>query len=349
MYSFAENTFDPVVCLKNFQGENFDDCISVINYGTDLEFKYINFQKINLSKSQITSDEIFKLNMSLIVSKLSGYFKDINIKQSYDTSSRNELILKDSDFAIKHDVYINLNQNDTHFECGFDFVKKTFYIDVYNNVSSHVNLDYHKYFDEDVANIDTFMEDCIYRLLIILCSLNNDEYKLAEILFIKSNRDLSDLKDQLEIFKKIINGKKNNFVDFNDFYDEIMPVNPNTGLDMEYDEFIKFIQDDYKIKLNFNENKFLSWNNFETVIMNLDKNISKIVPNYKKVFTQATNTLLLALKTIIELIQQINRTKKYIPQYINQLLTKDIINFANKELLKNIYEQLVDYFDIQQN
>ena len=344
MNSLIENTFNPIMFLKNFEGENFNDCIYIVNYGTDLEFKYINFQNINLSKSQITTQEIFNFNMYLIVSKLSDYFKNINIKLAYGASNRNELILKDADFVIKHDVYINLNQEEKYFECGFDFVKKTFYIDGYKNISSHVNLDYYKYFDEDVDNINVFMEDSIYRLLIIICSLNNDKYKLAEILFVRSNKNLSDIKDQLEIFKKIINGKKNKFVDFNEFYDEIMPVYPETGLDMKYHEFVKYIQDNYKIKLNFYENNFLSWNDFENIILHLDENISRIIPNYKKVFTHTMNTLILALETIIELIQQINKTKKYISQYINQLLSRNIINFANKELLKNIYEQLDYYF-----
>ena len=79
--------------------------------------------------------------------------------------------------------------------------------------------------------------------------------------------------------------------------------------------------------------------------MRLDKNISKIILNYKTVFTQAINTLFDALKEINKLIQQINKTKKYIPQYINQLLSKDIVNFANKELLNDIYEKLSNYFE----
>lgn len=347
MNSLIENTFNPIIFLKNFEGENFDDCIGTVNYGTDLEFKYINFQNINLSKSQITTQEIFNFNMHLIVSKLSDYFKDINIKLAYGTSNRNEIILKDPDFVIKHDVYISLKQKEKYFECGLDFVKKTFYIDGYKNISSLVNLDYYKYFDEDVDNIITFMEDSIYRLLIIACSLNNDKYKLAEILFVRSNRNLSDIKDQLEIFKKVINGKKNKFIDFKEIHEQLMPVNPETGLDMEYDEFVQYIQ--YNIfeggKLNIDDKGLLPWNDFEIIIMGLDKNISININYYKNIFRQAINTLILALETINELIQQINKTKKYIPQYINQLLSKDIINFSDKELLKNIYEQLDDYFE----
>ena len=347
MNSLIKDSFNPLIFLKNFEGENFNDCIGTIDYGTDLDFKYINFQNIDLTNSTITPQEIFNFNMFLVISKLLDYFKQTNINISYGVSNKNELILKDSDFTLKHDIYISFKQEQKYFECGFDFVKKTFYIDEYKYISSIVNLDYYKYFDEDVDKIDAFMEDCIYRLLIILCSLNNDEFKLAEILFIKSNRNLSGIKEQLEIYKKIIYGKKKEFMDFNEFYEEIIPVNPDTGLDMEYDEFKKYIVDNIfdGVELNFNNDNLLSWDDFDLIILNIDKNISKIIINYKKVYKQAIDTLFLALKTINELIQQINKTKKYIPQYITELISKDIVHFADKDLLTDIYSQLTKYFD----
>jgi hypothetical protein len=347
----VENAFNPIMSLKKIEGENFDDCIGTINYGDGLDFKYINFQNINLTKSIVTPQEIFNLNIFLVISKLSDYFSNTNINLAYEKSNRNELILKDSNFAIKHNIYISFKQDDKYFDCGIDFVNKSSYIDQYQYISSIVNLDYYRYFDENIDTIDTFMEDCICRLLIIMCSLNNDEFKLAEILFIKSNKNLSDLKEQLEIYKKIIYGKKNNFVNFSEFYEELMPVDPDTGADMEYEEFIKYIQDNIfnGEKLNFSNDNLLYWDDFDLVLLCLDKNISKIIINYKKIYIQAMNTLNTALKTIIELVQQINKTKKYIPQYIIQLLSVDIINFADKELLNDIHEKLSDYFDEQLN
>lgn len=352
MNSFVEQTFNPVVFLKKFEGENFDECIETINYGTDLEFNYINFQNIDLTNSQITPQEIFNLNMFLVISKLSDYFDGTNINLAYGVPNRNELILKDSNGAIKHDIYINFNQGKQYFECGFDFLRKTFFVDEYKYISSIVNLDYYKYFDEDIDKINIFMEDCVNRLLIILCSFNNDEYKLAEILFISANRNLSNLNIQLEIYKKIIYGKKNNFVNLNEFYEELMPVNPNTGLDMEYDEFKKYIEDNIFNEseltyINSNNGDLISWDDFESIIFDFDKNISKIIINYKKVYKEAKNTLFLALKTIIELVQQINKTKKHNPQYMIEFLSRDIVNLADKELLNDIYTQLSDYFDTQ--
>lgn len=350
MNSSVENTFNPKIFLKNFEGENFDNkSKSLIDYGTGLQFKYINFQNIDLTNSQITPQEIFKLNMFSVIYTLSDYFNNTNINLAYDVANRNELILKNCNFAIKHDIYISFKQDQQYFECGFDFLKKTLFIDEYKNISSVVNLDDYKYFDEDIDKIDVFMEVCIEGLLIILCSLNNDEYKLAEILFISANRNLSNLQEQLEIYKKIIYGKKNNFVNLNEFFEELIPINPETGIYLQYDKFIKYIEDNILggEKLNFNNGSLtlVSWDDFEQIILNLDKNISRIIINYKQIYTQAVNTLLLSLKKIIELIQKINKTKKYIPQYITMLLSKDIVNLANNELLDDIYNQLSNYFD----
>jgi hypothetical protein len=343
----VENTFDPCLFIKNFSDENFDDCIGTIDYTNGLDFKYINFQNIDLTNSIITSQEIFNFNFFLIVSKLSDYFPNTNINLSYGKSNRNELVLKDIDSAIKHDIYIGFKQDDKYFECGFDFIKKTFNVVQSRYISSIVNLDYYRYFDEDYDSIDMFMEDCIYRLLIIICALANDEFELAKILFIKSNTNIPDLQDQLEIYKKIIGGKKNKYVNFYEFYEELMPVNPETGLDMEYNEFIKYVENNIfdGIQLKFVDENMIYWDDFDLVLLCLDKNISRIVIGYKKIYTQAINTLNTALKTIIELVQQINKTKKYIPQYITELLSVDIVNIANKELLEEIHTQLTNYLD----
>lgn len=329
--------------LKN---DTFLDNLKKISYGNDLEFEYYDFKNINTPIDTITSKQIFKYNFSLIIAKLTEYFTETNINLYYNFPNRNEFILKDYDATIRNDVYVQFNIGMKYFECGFDFVEKTFNIDQYKHLSSSVHLDYYKYFDEDYDNINIFMSDCIYRMLIILCSLNNNEYKLAEILFIKSNNNLSDLKIQLEIYKKIIYGKKNKFINLHNFYEEILPVNIDTGTDMSYKEFQNYIKDNIfnGNKINLTDNNLLSWDDFELIIMDLDKNISLNVGYYKKVYTQSINTLILALKTINELIQQINKTKKYIPQYIQELILTDITNIQNKELLADIYKQLENYF-----
>jgi len=331
---------------KILKKSKLDNCLKKITYGDNLEFNYYDFKNINLSNQPIISQQLFNYNIFLIVDVLTKYFKQININLRYDFPNRNEFILKEYDMTLRNNIYVEFNFGGKYFECGFDFVQKTHNINEYKYLSSIVNLDYYKYFDEDFDNVNVFMDECIYRMLVILCSLNNDEFKLAEILFIRSNANLPNLKIQLEIYNKIIYGKKNKFVNLYDFYDEIMPINIETGSDMCYGEFINYIQNNIfdGQKINICENNLLSWDDFELIILNLDKNISLNISCYKKVYTQSINTLILALKTINDLIQQINKTKKDIPQYIQELMSNDIVNFQNKELLKNVYKQLENYF-----
>jgi len=318
-----------------------------ISFGNNLDFSYINFQKINIAKYDITIQDIFKFNLGLIIAQLNEYFLNTTIKIYYNKSNRNESLIKNCETSFKHDVYIQFENNLEYFDCGFDFIEKFNSIDNYKYISSQVNLDYYKYFDEEVDNLNLFMKETIYRLLIILCSLENDEYKLAEILFVKSNIKLDNLKEQLEILKKIIYTKKTGKINFTDFYEQIIPININNGLDMTIEEFQKYIQIDIfeENKLSLIDNKYLSSDDFEWIIMKLNSNISLRVDKYKMIYIQGINTLNTSLKIIIELVKQINKTKKYIPQYINNFLTEDLINYNDKKTLKNIYEKLDKYFN----
>ena len=355
MNTIIENQFNTtlVIFLEKIGIENINRNICTINYGNGLEFKFFNLSNDDLKKYQITLEELIRFNIFIVVSKITDYFTQTNIKLSFDVPNRNESILKDFDSANTHSIYINMYQDNKYFDCAFDFVKKEPLNNIntvntndnYKYISSLVNLDYYKYFDESIDKINIFMEDVIFRLLIILCSLNDDEFKLAEILFIKSNENLPDIQQQLEIYNKIICAKKNKFINLNDFYHGIIPVNPDTGIDMEFEDFINYIQENIcDVQLDVTR-YLIPWDSFEMIILNLDKHISKNIITYKKIYSQAINTLFLSLKTINELVQQINKTKKYIPQYITQLLSTDIVNFSNKELLNDIYEELSKYLD----
>ena len=335
-----------VDCLDKFEVFEQNECIEKLIYGTELEFKYINFKKIDFDESNFTCMDIFKFNIGLVITQLTKHFPQILIKINYGVANRNEMLIKDYEKTIKHDIYIEFEKDGKYFDCGFDFVKKTFCIKNYKYISSLVNLDYYKYFDEDTDNLGNFMNEIIYKILIILCSLDEDEYKLAEIIFSNSNRELENLQEQVEIFKKVINGKKEGKINLIDFYEQIIPIDQETGEDLSLEQFVKLIEtnilEEKKIKLI--DNKYLSWDDFEWIIMKLDSNISLRVDKYKMVYVQGTNTLLSALKTIIDLIKQINKTKKYIPQYIDNFLSNDLINYSNKELLENVYQKLSDYF-----
>jgi len=342
-----EQKYNPDVFLNNFIVENQDKCTGMVSYGNDLVFKYIDFKKINQDDCGVSFQDIFKFNMECIITQLSEYFPKILIFINYDEPNRNETLIKDWEKTIKHDTYIRFEYDGEYFDCGFDFIKKDIIINNYRYISSQVNLDYYKYFDEDCDSLNIFMSDCIRKLLTIICAISNDEFKLAEIMFADTNRELENLQVQIGKFRKIIYGKKEGKMDFNEYYGYICPIDEETGEDMCKDQFIQYIESNVfeGKKIKFINNQFLSWDDFELIVIKLNSNISlNNIDTHKIVYIQATNTLMSALKTIIELIKQINKTKKYIPQYIDNFLSNDIENYSNKELLKNVYLKLDNLF-----
>jgi hypothetical protein len=273
------------------------------------------------------------------------YFPHIIMKINFDVPNRNEMSTKDYSDTFKHHVYVEFSFGNYLFDCGFDYLEKSNIIDNWKNISSLVNLDYYKYFDADCDKTENFIQDITYRLLIIVCCVSGDEYKLAEIIFIKSHRNLPNLQNQIDIFSRVINAKKTNLFNILDWFYEIMPVNTTTELDMEFDEFIQYINSNVFTTQTINviDGQYISWEDFEIIIMELSTDISLQLANYKKIFTQGIGTLIESLKTINELTMQINKTKKYIPQYIDHYV-ENILVHSDKNMLKNTNVKLTNYF-----
>lgn len=332
--------------LNNFKVYNQSQYTEHIKYGEYLDFAYINFQNLSqdeLNNCGVNIVDIFKFNLNIITMQMSVYFPNISIKIQFDVPNRNESIIMDYEYALKHDVYIEFKYSNIFFDCGFDFLKKTKNIDEQKYISSLVNLDYYKYFDEELDKVNIFIDECIYRLLIIICCICNDEYKLAEIIFINSNKHNNNLKQQIQIFNKVIDAKKKNYINLYDFYEQIIPINLNTGNDMLFDEFLQYLNDNIFIHNDINLiNYNICWEDFETLITEINSDISFQIKNYKKIFTQSIGTLIKSLKTINELTIQINKTKRYIPQYINNFIS-NLEHYSNKDLLLNVKENLDNF------
>ena len=58
------------------------------------------------------------------------------------------------------------------------------------------------------------------------------------------------------------------------------------------------------------------------------------------IYQKTINLVIESLRIIMDLIESSNQTKKYIPQYINYLLTKDIVKYHYITVLEQIYENL---------
>ena len=338
--------------------------IDKIFFGNELEFSYIKL-KNNFDDKMISIRDIFKFNMKSIIIQINKYFPEININIDFNVPNRNEFIIKKYDETFKYDVYVSIsNSQNAFYDCGYDFVNnknidnnkyqnfsynkeylKIFdnddnYIDNYKYISSIINLDYYNYFVEN-NDYKSFLSESIYRLLILLCAINSDEYKLAEIMFIKNNLELKNLSVKVQKFKKIINGEKNEFIDFYEFYEIISPINPETDKDMDFIEFKKYVEDKIMDKIILCDNN-IPWKQFELILIRLDSDISKNIDPWKILYIDAVSTLKESLRTINMIINEMNKKKKYIPQYLKEFLEKDLINIENEDLLILIKKKLMD-------
>ena len=344
------NTFNINKMINNFSIFNQKNNIQKIFFGKNYEFTYFNFTKLTIKSNNFTNKDIFKLNMYLIINQIKTQFDNLSIQINFDKPSRNEILMKDIEHCYTYDIYIQINNSNKYFDCAFDFIPETFDINNNKYISSIVNLDYYKYFEEDIDSYETFIENIIFRLLIILCSVNNDEYTLGEVLFTKSNFNSKTIKKDSEIFRKIIYAKKENKFNFLNWYDEILPTHLETGEDLNYTDFIKQIESEvgkivFESSSTFEPNQIITYDLFEKIILEINSKYSKKITDYKNIYRKVINTLFLSLKTINELIIEFNKTKKNIPQYINTFLTEFIIHYNDKDALDKVYSDLTNYYE----
>jgi hypothetical protein len=338
------NTFDINKIINNFEIFNNIKNTKKIYFGKNYEFSYFDLNNFAVDLNGLTNKDIFKFNMYLITSQIKPLFDQVQIQINYDSPCRNETLNKELEYCFTHDIYIQINKSNKYFDCAFDFVPKTFDINNDKYISSIVNLDYYKYFEEDIDSYDTFIENVVLRLLIILCSVNSDEYTLGEILFVKSNLNSKTFKKDSEIFRKIIYSKKENKFNLYEWFEEILPTDLESGEDLTYDEFIKNIKSEVG-KIIFESDQTITYDLFEKIIIEINSNYSKKISYYKNIYRKAINTLFLSLKTINELIIEFNKTKKNIPQYINTFLLNYITQYNDKTVLKSVYNDLTILFD----
>jgi len=341
--------FNPVKFIQQNYFVDQESYIKSIFFGKHYEFKYLDINNLVSTNESINTStiHIFKMNMLIIIDYLKYYFPDIEIKMFFDHSNRNECLIKNSETGFTHDIYIQINKSEKYFDCGIDFIPETFDLDNYKYISSLVNLDYYKYFQEDTDNYNDFMSELIYRLLIILCSVNRDEYTLAEILFSRTLTESDSViaKRDCDIFRKVILAKRDNNINLKNWFDEIIPRDVETGEELNWANFIIYCKSIVS-KFNFTDNQTnISYDTFEKIILKINSELSTKIDYYKMIYQKTINLVIESLKLIMDLIESSNRTKKYIPQYINYFLTKDIVKYNDITVLEEVYENLKFLFE----
>ena len=325
------------------------DIASAIQFSSDYEFKYFDLLKINCEEIKIRPENIFKLNFLMIVKTLNKYFKDslVNIEIKYEVPGENDKLIKKYNSTYKHDIYIKISNNNNYYDIGLEYFETIHdrIKDDDKEISSIVNLDGYYVYEEKKNNYNDFMHEVIHNLLTCTCALNRDPYTLSKINYFKNYKETRTLKTDTELFNQIMKWKKNNLVDFELFFNKLIPTNQETKELFEYDKFIEYLEEIHNINIKFNNKNECEYRYFIDLIVNLDNDMSTMIFNYKKIYTRTMDILLESQNQIIDFIEKSNMKKKSIPLYINNFLRNHIQNYTSEYTLSKVLEKLINKFE----
>lgn len=324
------------------------DIASAIQFSSDYEFKYFDLKKINCEEIKIRPENIFKLNFLMIVKTLNKYFKNsnVNIEIQYEVPGENDKLIKKYNSTFKHDVYIKISNNNNYYDIGLEYFE-TIHDRIKDDdklISSVVNLDGYYIYEEKNNNYDSFMREVIHNLLICTCALYHDPYTLSKINYFKNYKETKTLKKDTILFNKIMKWKKNNLVDFELFFKDIIPTNQETKQYYNFDEFIEYLEEN-NINIKLNNKNECEYKYFIDIIITLDNNISTIICEYRKIYTRTMDILLESQNQIIDFIEKSSMKKKSIPLYINNFLRNHIQNYKQEDTLSKAFESLLTKFN----
>lgn len=327
--------------------------------GKELKFNYIDGDKLfelmnvkGIEKENIRYLDILKYNYEQIILQLTNYFPDIKINKFENSPCINECTNFNIDSTYKYGIYLVLTKEDKNFEYGFDFFSSMSDNPENKYEHSKILLDNYEYFySEDITSNDDikqYLNETLFKLMIAICSIRDDEYKLAEILFVKENKDLitpKQLLKKLGYFMKIINWKKLNDINLEELYDDLILINNETENELTLKEFKKIIKNICeKFQIKFDSKRLnINFNIFEKIILYMNTNYtSEILDFYKDIYQQSMRILMSSLKLIIKLTNEMNMRKKFISRYITFLIEFRLEHYKNKDIINNIYLKNID-------
>ena len=332
------------------------DITEEIICGKRLKFNYINsdyfielLDSKGISKKNLSYLDILKYNFNEVIDQLANYFPDIKINKFENSPCISECKIKKEEFTYKFNLYLVLSKNDKIYEYCFDFFSNINDIPENKYYHSKTLLDDYQFFiSEDIQSnedIKMYLNENLFKLLTAVCALKDDEYQLAEIMFVKSNQENMTSKEilkQLGYFLRIINFKKSNEIDLEDLFDELMLVNEETKKQINKKEFTEIINNTcIKEQIIFSINqKTISFSIFEILLMNINtKYSSKTLLQFKKTYLIAMSILMDSLKIIIKLVKEINLKKTFTPDYIINLIEFHLDEYNNQNAIKQFYDK----------
>jgi hypothetical protein len=343
------NNKEDLKYLKKYLKNEHKKKLNKIQLSFDYKFKYFDIDKINNENLKIRTENIFKINFLNVVNKLNKYFLNtkILVEIFFESSGENDNLIKKKNCTYKHDVYIKISNNDIFYDIGFEYFESSHdrIKDNDKEISSMINLDGYYMYNEKDLRYDEFMKESIYTLFLGICALDDNPYVLSKINYFINCSNVKTLKKETELFNNIICWKKLNSFNLKKFFEKSVFTNPDNGEEFDFDDFIEYLYDNYKIKIVYLNEKNCEYKYFVEIIMKINSECSDIISSYRILYTKTMEILFDSDKEILKWIKKSNDSKRLMPKYIDNFLLNHIKNYKCSYTLKKIHEELSKKFE----
>jgi hypothetical protein len=317
-----------------------------ISISNDFKFEYYDDEE---SLDNIRYENIFKLNFLLICSKLREYFPKVEIGCLFEESCMLDKEIQKGNAVFKHDVYIAIYNDDTGkiYDCAIEYFEEKSHkkrsVDNDKQIYIEQLAYYYIVYKEQSDSLDEFYRDTIYKLMLLICTAENDHYTLTKINFFKNNQsNPKKLKNQTETFNQIITYHKENRFNFLEFFNEILPINPETEEEFNIDDFIEFLEENYELSISPDKNGFCDYDTFSLIIMNLDSTIARTIKYYKLIYVEAMKIIVNSHKELLVFSDSVNDKRLNMPDFVDTFLKNHIQCYKKKFTLVNVLENLTE-------
>ena len=317
----------------------------VERFSSDYKFDYFSLDEMNCKKIKVRPENIFKINLYRIMVQLRTYFSDINLEIFFETSGENDKMIKKDNCTFKHDVYIKLHGPNSFYDIGLEYfeTKHDRIKDNDKDISSKINLDVYRIYNEKDNKYIEFMKEIIYSLFLGICTLNDNPYMLAKINYFKNSNDikLKKLQKDTDIFNTIIKYMKANVFNLKNFFEDAVLTNPDTEEEFELDKFIEYLMDNFRIKIIFlNSNYDCEYKYFVNIIMNIGVECSDIISSYRNIYSKTMEILFESEREILNWMKEANKSRRLVPKYLDYFLLNHVQNYKCQHTLEKVCNSL---------
>ncbi len=263
----------------------------------------------------VRGENIFKLDMNNIIKEICKKYKNIKINIKFEEATSTQLKFLEQQNVFHHDTIIEItnkkNSDSVPYVIVLEYLEKRSHSStkdkIYDNqkkIISELMCDSYFEYREEIDNYEEFIEKVVFEMIKYICALNNDDIELCKYICTVNN------KRTLEILNRMLNIRKNNKFNKEDFYDDIEPENEEIKSE---EDFYNKLEEEYNI-----DSKKANYETFEKIIImaDPDKFESETLRIYKNMLRISFNGLLSASHMITELIKKERNKRVNVPELV---------------------------------